>query len=97
MAETLQEKLDQIQRKSELLVAKYNMLKAEKESVENQNIELEELIEKLKQELKECLNENKHLKIARVISTTEEELLKNKAILSRMVRDVDKCIAQLTD
>ncbi|MFI3239379.1 MAG: hypothetical protein R3Y22_02155 [Bacteroidales bacterium] len=97
MAESLQQKLDQIQRKSELLVTKYNMLKAEKEGVEIKNIELEELIESLKQELEMCQEENKHLKVARVISTTEEELTKNKAILSKMVRDVDKCIAQLTD
>lgn len=97
MAETLQQKLDQIQKKSELLVTRYSVLMAEKVNVENQNIELNELIEKLKQELEECRTENKHLKTARVISTTEEELSKNKAILSKMVREVDKCIAQLTD
>lgn len=97
MAETLQQKLDQIQKKSELLVTRYGVLMAEKESVENQNIELKEQIEKLSIELEECKRENKHLKVARVISTTEDELTKNKAILSKMVRDVDKCIAQLTD
>ena len=41
--------------------------------------------------------DNDYLRMARAINSSAAELSQSKAILTQLVRDVDKCIAQLTD
>ena len=97
MAVDLEELIERLQRKMLVLVDKYRLLESEKKSVDEENARLKAEIENLKKQLEQTNTDKEFLRIARNISNTPEQLAENKAVLVRLVRDVDKCIAQLTD
>ena len=97
MAVDLEELIERLQRKMLVLIDKYRLLEADKKSVDEENASLKAEIEKLKKQLEQTNTEKEFIRMARNISSTPEELAKNKAVLVQLVRDVDKCIAQLTD
>ena len=97
MAVDLEELIERLQRKMLVLVDKYRLLESEKKSVDEENARLKAEIENLKKQLEQTNTDKEFLRIARNISNTPEQLADNKAVLVRLVRDVDKCIAQLTD
>ena len=97
MASNLQDTLQRVVNKSEILIEKYRALLEEKrrvdaanESLNSKNVALEKEIERLRQE-------NEYLRLARSISLTPEQTEANRARISKLVRDIDKCISQLTD
>lgn len=97
MASNLQDTLQRVVNKSEILIEKYRALLEEKrrvdaanESLSSKNVALEKEIERLRQE-------NEYLRLARSISSTPEQTEANRAWISKLVRDIDKCISQLTD
>lgn len=97
MAVDLEELIERLQRKMLVLVDKYRLLESDKKSVDEENARLKAEIENLKKQLEQTNTDKEFLRIARNISNTPEQLAENKAVLVRLVRDVDKCIAQLTD
>lgn len=97
MAIDLRDTLDRLKSKTTFLIEKYNATKAEKERVENLNANLQEEIEQLKKELEKAQLEKEYLQLARNISISSKDLADSKAILTQLVRDVNKCIAQLTE
>ena len=97
MASNLQDTLQRVVNKREILIEKYRALLEEKrrvdaanESLNSKNVALEKEIERLRQE-------NEYLRLARSISSTPEQTEANRARISKLVRDIDKCISQLTD
>ena len=97
MASNLQDTLQRVVNKSEILIEKYRALLEEKrrvdaanESLSSKNVAVEKEIERLRQE-------NEYLRLARSISSTPEQTEANRARISKLVRDIDKCISQLTD
>ena len=52
---------------------------------------------KLTKELQQLRQENEYLRLARTMATSAEQMEQNKARISKIVRDIDKCISQLTD
>ncbi|MDD2960864.1 MAG: hypothetical protein PHR45_02135 [Muribaculaceae bacterium] len=97
MAIDLQNTLIRLSSKTTVLVAKYHALEDEKKRIEDVNVSQEEEIKKLKMDIERLRIDNEYLKIARSISMDSMELAKSKAVISDLVRDVDKCIAQLND
>lgn len=93
----LEELIERLQRKMLVLVDKYRLLEADKKSVDEENAGLKAEIVRLKKQLEQTNMEKEFIRIARNITNTPEDLAKNKAVLVQLVRDVDKCIAQLTD
>ncbi len=89
--------LQRLTAKSEVLAEKYQALKSAKLKLDNENESLKHQIEKLRQTIEQQRSEINYLKLARTLSQSPEEIAKSKAILAQMVRDVDKCISQLTD
>jgi chromosome segregation ATPase len=65
-------------------------LVAEKEKMQGRLEELNAEIERLKEE-------NKVLKVASAIKGDEEKVTESKRKISQLVREIDKCIALLTD
>ena len=97
MASNLQDTLQRVVNKTYILIEKYRALLEEKrrvdaanESLSSKNVALEKEIERLRQE-------NEYLRLARSISSTPEQTEANRARISKLVRDIDKCISQLTD
>lgn len=97
MAVNLHETVNRLRSKSVVLIERYNALVAEKESVEQQNKDLMKDLATLKKELAQSHVDNEYLRLAKSISTNPDELAKSRAIISKLVRDVDKCISQLTE
>lgn len=89
--------LQRLTAKSQVLVEKYRALEVAKATVDDENRTLKQEIKDIKQQLQRLQTENEYLTIARNINRTPEDIAGSKAILSQMVRDVDKCISQLTD
>ena len=97
MAVNLEELIERLQRKMLVLIDKYKLLETDKKSVDEENVSLKAEIVNLKKQLELTNTEKDFIRIARNISNTPDDLAKNKAVLIQLVRDVDKCIAQLTD
>ncbi|MCH5215994.1 MAG: hypothetical protein J1F10_03555 [Muribaculaceae bacterium] len=89
--------LQRLKAKSEVLAEKYQALKAAKLKVDNENESLKQQMIKLQQLIEQQHSEINYLKLAHAIAHTPEEIANSKAILTKLVRDVDKCISQLTD
>lgn len=97
MASDLQNILQRIANKSEVLFEKYRALVDEKKSLEeeisalrSENADMHQMLQRLRQE-------NEYLRLARTMAATPQQLEQNKAKIAKMVRDIDKCISQLTD
>ena len=52
---------------------------------------------RLMKELQQLRQENEYLRLARTMAASAEQMEQNKARISKIVRDIDKCISQLTD
>ncbi len=95
MANELQDTLLRIVAKSNVLVEKYHAIVESRNAVEQENVRLREENEKLREEVERVGRENAYLRMARTIAPTPESVTSSKAMISRIVRDIDKCINQL--
>ena len=97
MAESLSEIFDRLLLKQQLLVEKYHALEEKYGELSNGKAELEGQLREQEKEIERLQLENKYLKIAKTIAPDQESLEKSKALVSKLVRDVEKCIEQLNE
>lgn len=95
MAADLQQTLSRVMHKCNVLVEKYQDLQARHNESERLIEEHRARIEQLQQQLERLTRENEYLRMARHIGSTPEAAAQGRKLLSKMVRDIDKCIAQL--
>lgn len=95
MVSELQSTLERIKSKSDVLLEKYNALRLEKEAVEQENSQLRSRLAQLDKELELMRRDYEYLQMARMITPTRESVIQSRAILAKLVQDVDKCISQL--
>lgn len=95
MAQQLRERLDRIAAKCGVLVENYERLLAEKTAVEQQLAQARAEVERQAVELERLQRENHYLRTASVLAPDAESAARSRQLLSKMVRDIDKCIAQL--
>lgn len=95
MASALQETLARISGKTKVLLEKYYALVSEKESLEAEIAQLREENDQLRRDVDKLQSDNDYLKMARTIVPDTAGLADSKAIISKLVRDIDKCISQL--
>lgn len=95
MASVLQETLTRLTHKSAVLVEKYEALRSERDALREQlNQELARLKD-LQQQCQQLTDENRYLRMARTVATDTDELARYRAMVTQIVRDIDRCIAQL--
>lgn len=97
MANELQQTLARIINKSNILVEKYHALEEANQALASDNERLMNEIEQMKRENELIKQEITYLKMARVIAPTHEDVDKARTTISTLVRDIDKCIAQLNE
>lgn len=97
MASELQETLQRIIAKSDVLIEKYRAVAAEKDALIQKCAELNSENLQLKKQVQQLSSENDYLKMARVIAPNREQVEQQKAVISKIVRDINKCISQLTE
>ena len=97
MVSELQTTLRLLQAKSDVLLEKYHALKLEKEAVEQENDQLRSRLAQLDKEIEKLRLDYEYLQMARMITPTRESVVQSRAILAKLVQDVDKCISQLME
>ena len=97
MVSELQTTLRRLQAKSDVLLEKYHALKLEKEAGEQENDQLRSRLAQLDKEIEKLRLDYEYLQMARMITPTRESVVQSRAILAKLVQDVDKCISQLME
>lgn len=96
MAVDLHSTIERILSKSSVLVEKYHALEADKLNADKEIAKLNNEILALKKEVEQLRQDNEYLRLARTIAPSYDQLVESKIILNQLVREVDKCISQLT-
>lgn len=97
MATELRATLDRIVSKSNILLEKYNAQVEQNARLREQLRSLTAEVEKLRIERERLLMDLKYMKIARSVAPHESNAKAASEAISRMVRDIDKCISQLNE
>ncbi|MCH5245929.1 MAG: hypothetical protein J1E84_05655 [Muribaculaceae bacterium] len=97
MAIDLQERLDNIKVKSGMLVERYKHEREHRLKLEDTIRENISLIADLRQQIASLTAQNEMLKLNGLLNPTRQDALRSKAILSKLIRDIDRCIADLTE
>ena len=97
MANDLKQTLERLSGKADLLVERYQLLLQEKQQVDMLNEELSSTIKKQQQEIDRLQQEVEHLKVVTTLTPKREDVEKSRAFLSKLVRNIDKCIAELKE
>jgi uncharacterized coiled-coil DUF342 family protein len=95
MTEQDQILFDDFKARLRLLIHRHDRLKAEKQQLEDQLGALRKELSALKAENDELLTKYDNLKIARVLSVSDNDKQQTKQRINKIVREIDKCIAQL--
>jgi len=82
-----------LKRKAEKLVEKYQVVIEQNKQLTNEVFELKEELNKRNQQLSEMENKIKVLKISKSVDSESTKDVKLK--INEMVREIDKCIAQI--
>ncbi len=96
MATDLHSTIERILSKSSVLVEKYHALEQERLNAEKEIKQLQNEVKALRKEVELLRQDNEYLRIARSITPSFEQLAESRSIITQLVRDVDKCISQLT-
>lgn len=97
MAANLQQRLDSIRGKATLLTQRYAELLEEKRAAEAQIAELHTQLRRQQEELARMRQQIESLQVVTTLSRGREDVERSRAFLSQLVRDIDKCIAELTE
>lgn len=97
MAGELQKKIDRVNTKTQLLLDRYTILLQRRESDLAQIAELQAELDKLRKENGRLQQENDFLKIATTIAPTRNDVNSTRELLTRLVREIDKCITDLNE
>ena len=79
------------------MILRFQELKKENETLYTMISENEQNIKKLQAQLEQGQNDYNSLKMAKMIEITDGDLDGAKGRLSKLIRDVNKCIAILSD
>lgn len=96
MAKRLGERLDDIAAKADLFVAKYNRLVAAKRESDRRVDELLRQLQGQSIEIANLRRELEYQRVASAVAPTSQMVEASRAVLSEIVREIDKCIADLT-
>ena len=95
MATELQDTLTRIIAKSKVMIEKYHVLETRKQQLDAELLQEKSDNEKLRTEIERLKRENEYLRLAHTIAPTPEAVAKSRGLVSKLVRDIDKCIKQL--
>lgn len=94
---TLQQTIERVSTKAQVLVEKYGALLKAKEEADRRIAELEREVEEQRKSIERLTAERDYLQIATTIAPNRKTVERSRAILSGLVREIDRCIADLTE
>ncbi len=95
MAEQYNEIITDLSEKINVIISLYEKTKNDKINLENKNKELTKDCKTKQQKIEELENKYNNLKVAKSLSSDSGEKDEVKTKINRLVREIDKCIAQL--
>ncbi|MDE7152838.1 MAG: hypothetical protein K2O00_00160 [Muribaculaceae bacterium] len=96
MAEELQQRLVRLKSKMELLLEQGAMLRKQKEDAVQRAESLQQIVDRQRREIHDLKAQLEYLQIASTFAPTREQVEQSRAVLSGLVRDINKCINELT-
>ena len=97
MAGELRQTIDRVNAKAQILLDRYALMARMRAEAMERIRELEETAEKLRAENEKLRIEVDFLKIATTIAPDRADVVRTRAVLSEMVREIDKCITELNE
>ncbi len=97
MAGNLQQTIERVNNKAKILVEKYATLLKAKEEADMRVEQLSEQVAQMKKTIETLQSQVEYLRIATTIAPDRKDVERSRAILSGLVREIDRCIADLTD
>ncbi|MBO5541239.1 MAG: hypothetical protein J5980_09870 [Muribaculaceae bacterium] len=95
MASELRERLERLQRKSAVLIEKYQALLAQSQQTAHELEEAKAVNARLKAQVEQMEQDNQYLRMAHSVAPSPEAVAQTRAMISKLVRDIDRCISQL--
>jgi len=92
MTEVERQSLKKIDAKIRNLIAQFRVLQKENEDLYTELESKETEIKTLKEELEKRTQDYKNLKLAKIIEVSDNDLKESKMKITRLVREVNKCI-----
>lgn len=96
MADELQQRLLRVKSKLQLLLEQGAMLRQQKEDALRQTQNLQEIVDRQRREIQNLKAQLEYMQIAATFAPTREQVEQSRAVLSGLVRDINKCINDLT-
>lgn len=95
MSADLKQRLDSLRTKTALLLKRHEMLEEAATAARQRIIELEQDNERLQKRIDLLNQENEYLRVVHSVSPSRSDAENTRALLAGLVRDIDKCIADL--
>lgn len=97
MAGNLQQRLDSLSSKAQLLVERYARLAEAKHLADKRISELEANLERKNRETALLRQQIEELQVVTTLAPRREDVERSRAFLSELLRDIDKCINELSE
>ncbi len=97
MASEYQETFDRIATKTSLMMQRYAAMLDANQQANRRIADLEKALDDARKEMQTLRSENEYLKIASTIAPSRDQIENARAMVASLVRDIDRCIADLSD
>ena len=97
MANDLQQTLERLNRKSLNLIERYQSVLQAKQAAEKRIIELETTIDTMRNRIETLERQVEYLSVVTTAFPSREEVKRSQARISELVREIDRCISELSE
>lgn len=97
MATDLQTRLNSLKAKTQVLVEKYTALEADRRRLEALLAERDEAIGQRDRLIADLQRRIEYLRASVAVSPSREDVEQTRSLIAGLVREIDKCILDLTD
>lgn len=95
MAEHVQEIIDSIRAKIGVILERQNMLVQQIANERAESVALRTKVEELSEEIRRLKADKEYLTVMRAVAITPQQAEQSRAMLAGLVREIDRCIAEL--
>lgn len=89
--------LDSITAKSRLLVERYRLVAQERDEAKERVAALEQQAEQMQREIEKLRADNEYLRMASTLAPSREDVENARAMVTSLVREIDRCIIDLEE
>ncbi|MDE6809236.1 MAG: hypothetical protein K2J42_04005 [Muribaculaceae bacterium] len=91
----LPSRIERLKHKAEVLFSRYQMLKEQKVLADEEISQLKATLAERDRQIENLNRDLDYMKVAVGVAPSKEELEKSRALLTHLVRDINKCINDL--